>query len=205
MPSPFPSIPGDDPLARTGTREIRSCIELLEFAKNRDDRAALTILADGDPLRLVKRTLDRLEKRCLLLDIRSVVYGAMPFVVATAGMLDGTEDLTKWLEGSIDVAVEGLLEDDARRAREDHPVDEPIEPRFLFVMQTLAFSPRQIRRVVVAANDLPKDERHVFFHAFVMAKGFTWYEQHTGLDQFDAQRLLVRGIDRLSRAVGDIE
>ena len=70
-------------------------------------------------------------------------------------------------------------------------------------METLMFTPVNVLRAAVAANALPAGERHVFYHCFVLGKGFGRYEQEVGIDAHHAKNLLIRSIDKLSDAVGD--
>ena len=71
-------------------------------------------------------------------------------------------------------------------------------------MTNLMFDPSNVRRAIVAANSLRDAERCVFYHCFVMGKGFSRYELEGGVDSAQAHALLSRAIDRLSAAVGDL-
>ena len=182
---------------------MSSMVELRAFLAEREDVQALKDLVDGDRLQMLDRVDGWMQKRCYLLDFRKLIYESLPMVVAAGPVIDGSEDMTEWIEGTIEIAAQALLEEDARLAREGTPLEEPIEPRYVFLMDTLMFTPEQVRIATVAANELRTGERHVFFNCFVVGKGFGRYEEETGIRAEQAQALLMRAIDRLCDAVGD--
>jgi hypothetical protein len=195
--------PQDDPLYRTG-EPIGTMGELRTFLGEREDTQALEQLADGDRLGMLRRVGIWLDKHSYLLDFRRMVYESLPMVVAAGPTIRGSEDMDAWLEGTIEVASGLLLDEDVRLAQAGAPVPEPIEPRLLFLMGNLMFDPSNVRRAVVAANSLKPAERQVFYHCFVMGKGFSQYELEGGPDSARAHALLIGAIDKLSAAVGDL-
>jgi hypothetical protein len=195
----------DDPLDRKGRPVIGSASELRRFLAERDGETALEELLDGDRLEVAERVGVWMEKRCYILDARKLIYTSLPMVINAGPDLGENEDLEPWVEARIETAAGALLELDAALARQDAPVDEPAEPRFTFFMRTLRFNLSEVRRAVVAANELRTGERHVFYHCFVIGKGFGRYEEEVGIKAEQAQALFVRAIDKLSDAVGDVE
>jgi hypothetical protein len=195
---------GPDPIWRTDRPQITSLVELWKFLGERDDMTSLAELADGDRLGMLPRSEVWMAKNAYMLDYPGLVYGALTMVVAGGPTIDGSEDMDAWLEGTIDIAARGLLDRDIELAKEGGPVEEPFEVRFAFLMETLRFSPDNVRLAIVAANGLPEDERQVFYNCFVLGKGFGRYEQEVGVDAFRARDLLMRAIDKLSDAVGDL-
>jgi hypothetical protein len=200
---------GDDPLYRKGRAGIGDSAGLLAFLAERDPADAFESLLDGDRLGMLARVTTWMDKRCYLLDLRRVVYGSLAKVVAAGPTIQaapnpGLSDLGEWVEQRIENTATVLLEEDVRLAADQAPVPEPFEPRFQFLMRNLMFSTDNVRRAVVAANGLRAGERHVFYHCFVIGKGFGRYEEEVGIDAFHARKLLIRAIDKLSTAVGDL-
>jgi hypothetical protein len=204
MLDPHSGRSDDDALFREGRPEIGSMAELRGFLADRDDVSAVEVLLDGDRLRMVDRVARWMENRCYMLDPRTLIYETLPKVVAAGPTIEGSQDLDEWLESRIETAAGVLFEEDVRLALADAPVGEPLEPRFQFLMETLNFTPAEVRRVVVAVNQLRAGERHVFYHCFVIGKGFGRYEDEVGINATQAQALFKRAIDKLSDAVGDL-
>jgi hypothetical protein len=203
-PSSSSSSDGPDPIWRTDLPRIESLVELRAFLGERDDMTSLAELADGDRLGMLPRAEIWMNKNAQLLDYPGLVYDALTMVVAAGPTIDGSEDMDAWLEGTIDIAARGLLDRDIEFAKAGTPVEEPFEVRFAFLMESLRFNPGNVRLATVAANGLPEEERQVFYHCFVLGKGFGRYEQEVGVDAFRARDLLMRAIDKLSDAVGDL-
>ena len=169
----------------------------------RDGAEGLRILADGDRLGMRLRCGEWAGKRCHLVDSVALAYEVLAMVVVDAPTLDSSTDFDEWLEGTIEVAAEAYLDRDAELARQGVPVEEPIEPRFRFLMETLRFTPDQVRIATAAANALPVAERHVFHHCLVQGKGFGRYGREMGIDALHARDLLMRAVNKLCDAVGD--
>lgn len=164
---------------------------------------ALQELADGDRLRLLPRSEAWMTKNCYLLDFTSLVYDSLAMVVAAGPTIEESDDMDEWLEGTIDIAAKGQLDRDLDLLKRNTPVEEPYETRFAFLMETLNFTPDNVRAATVAANGLRPGERHVFYHCLVLGKGFGRYEEEVGIDALRARDLLMRAVDKLSDAVGD--
>ena len=201
MPEPLPR--DFDPIRRRNGPRIESMGELRALLADSEDLEALKALAEGDPLNMLRRTQDWVAKNCYLLDLRSLAHAALTMVVAAGPTITGSEDMDSWLDGTIDIAAKGQLDQDVELARAGAPIEEPYEARFKLLMEVLHFTPDNVRTATVAANGLPPGERHVFYHCFVLGKGFGRYEEEVGIDAERARDLLLRAIDKMSDAVGD--
>lgn len=206
MAAPHPGdIPVSDPLADAPRPAIGSMNELRQVLSARGDVEALGELVYGDRLRMLDRTYRWLTTNCYLLDRRALVYDSVAMVVAGGVMITGEEDMDAWVEATIDIAARGLLDRDKEVAARSPRAEEPFEPRFMFLMQTLMFSPRNVRLAMVAANGAPRAERHVFYHTMIEGTGLDAYAREHGLKRPYAQELFLNFIDRMSAAVGDID
>lgn len=200
----LPEREGDDPLYRIGHPELTTSAELRAFLADRVEVKALAGLVEGDRLGMRRRTKAWLHSRCYLLDRRRLIVDSLAKVVAAGPTLREADALDGWIDQRIEHAAQVLLEVDAREAREGRPLEEPLEPRLLFLMASLAFRGDEVRRALVAANELRSGERHVFYNCFVIGCGFERYEEREGIKAEHARSLLIRAVDRLSAAVGDV-
>jgi len=200
----LPERDGGEPLYREGFTEITTSKELRAFLANRTETDALAELVEGDRLGMKRRTKEWLQSRCYLLDRRRLILDSLAKIVAAGPTLEESDALGVWIDQRIENAARVLLEVDAQEARQRRPLEEPFEPRLLFLMGTLAFRGDEVRRAIVAANELRSGERHVFYNCFVIGCGFERYEEQEGIKAEHARSLLIRAVDKLSAAVGDV-
>ena len=200
----LPERDGGEPLYRVGFTEITTSKELRAFLANRTETDALAELVEGDRLGMKRRTKEWLQSRCYLLDRRRLILDSLAKIVAAGPTLEESDALGVWIDQRIENAARVLLEVDAQEARQRRPLEEPFEPRLLFLMGTLAFRGDEVRRAIVAANELRSGERHVFYNCFVIGCGFERYEEQEGIKAEHARSLLIRAVDKLSAAVGDV-
>lgn len=187
---------------REGFAEITTTKELRAFLADRTETDALAELVEGDRLAMKRRTKEWLQSRCYLLDRRRLILDSLAKIVAAGPTLEESDVLGVWIDQRIENAAQVLFEVDAKSALD--VIEEPFEPRLLFLMGTLAFRGDEVRRAVVAANELRAGERHVFYNCFVIGCGFDRYEEQEGIKAEHARSLLMRAIDKLSAAVGDV-
>lgn len=202
-PSPDHDPRRDPPLRKTREPTIRSLKELQSFLGDAPAPEAVDALAKGDRLGMQAHCSRWLTDRCYMLDLRRLIQDSLAHVVVEAPAADESQEWNDWLRERIEVAGQFLLEKDRALARENPPLEEPIEPRFLFLMDTLQFTPDDVRIAAATLNGLSAGERHVFHHCFVQGKGFGRYEEEVGVDALHAKKVLLEVIDKLSDAVGD--
>ena len=84
-----------------------------------------------------------------------------------------------------------LMYEESVEADANEPIPEPMEPRYAFLTRALGLEPVHLRRVCMAINSLPKDERLAFHNMLVQRKGFGRYAQESGMAPSEARDLLL--------------
>ncbi len=180
---------------------VETVEELRQLLAGKDELERLIALHEGDPLRFAHRANDWLARCCHLIDLRKLALKSETLAAARMGDLSGIDDLNGFLDNAIEDAARTLLREDVLLAGEDAPIDEPYEPRFRLLLAHLAVEPAQLRRAVVAINELKTVERHVFYHCFVRGNGFGRYAREFGTDALRARELFVRAVKSITRVL----
>jgi hypothetical protein len=144
-------------------------------------RVVLARLMDGDPLEIGPRCQERLQTECWLVDLSRLVLRAYARIAYAAPRYRGRPPLDDWLRSRIDQSVVELVREDREEERTGIPAEEPWDPRYAWVSETLGLEPELARRACIAFNDLPRDVRQTYFAISVEQKSLNrWIAEGNG-------------------------
>lgn len=197
-----PQESGDDESGSWGSyREaIGSASRLRKMLADRDEFESLTLLFEGDPLRLSDVAATWMGENGYLLDRRRLSLKAIALAADRAKELRDDSDLEAWKRTLIADSGRVLLYEETQSTFVDRPAQEPLEPRFLFLQDALGVELGNVRRACTAFNGLPTLERCALHYMLVQRKGFTRYANERGITAREARDLLVRAITAVKNA-----
>lgn len=178
-------------------------LELREFLADRTDQESVQALVEGDKLKIGPRIEDWFGRNCYVLHFPRLMLETINMIVVSGPTISEEDDMDEWIDGAMDMAGNMLRAEDEQKLKEGTPIEEPFEPRFTFMMQTLNFTPANVLQAVVTANNLVDRERHVFYQCLVIGQGFGRYERKFGIKAELARTWFLTAIDRLTLAVDE--
>lgn len=194
-----------DPYGGDGERRVRSLEDLRRLLADKDQFESLVALTEGDPLGLEDATFARLRKRHMLLNPRQVMGRALTWLATWGVQPIGVESLADLIDRSLAVAIEELLEEEARAAREDSVSYEPLEPRYALIARRLGLTPSQVRYASQAMNDLPEEQREAISMMLVRGQGFTRFAREKGIGAREARDRILRALAALRKRIDELE
>jgi hypothetical protein len=130
-------------------------------------REVLARLIDGDPLDLVERCQQRLERQALLLELKRLHLRSAARVARRAAEYNGTPELDVWLGEVIRRSLKELIAEDVAALASNALTGPTSDERILAIAQFLGIEPALALRGCTTFNQAPYETRCAF-HAIVM-------------------------------------
>lgn len=157
-------------------------------------REVLARVIDGDPLSLVERCRERLERQVLLLDLKRLHLRATAHVARHAGEYRGAPVLDVWLAGHVGRAVKELVAEDAAVLRSDAPTPAARDPRILALAELLGIDPALVLRGCAAFNQAPYEVRRAFQGVVLDGVSLDAWARGEGIAVSQARALVRRAL-----------
>ncbi|HIF40112.1 MAG TPA: sigma-70 family RNA polymerase sigma factor [Planctomycetes bacterium] len=160
-------------------------------------------LAQGDPLGLRSVVGVRLARRSLLLDADWVHLRTMTRIALASRSYEGSPPFAHWLETQVDAAIEEVLDEEREFAGSSSSTQNPEgcsshQPAVHRALgDPLGIDPDTSRRVCVALNGLPYQERHTFSSLVLSGEDLDQVAAELGSSASRVARRVRRVLDHL--------
>ena len=121
-----------------------------------------------DPSSLIRRNARRLRQRAYVLDPSRLMVGTLVRVALYRHAYDGKRKKTVWIGARIDETIRDVLRQDIEDEQALHPIAEPLQSRYAFLVNALQIGPRFARRACILMNMLPEPVRKITFEVICM-------------------------------------
>lgn len=158
-------------------------------------------LRKGDPLELVRRCVERIEERALLMDAHRLAVRAVAYVayIAVREEYRGVPPLDVFLSKQIDESIDSIMDEDWASEYRREPL-EPDDRRYKMISREAGIEPAMARRASLALNTEPIRQRRMFYGVFVKNKPLATVARENALGIKEAKAMIKA---TLQKVLGD--